>query len=86
MNQGWLDSCLGSTFSVVPMNGASGARGECYLYDGCPPDGQVELCSFIGMDHCWAGGDATGDTAGNACPTYASATELQWSFFKRYAW
>jgi poly(3-hydroxybutyrate) depolymerase len=54
------------------------------VYDGCPADGQVELCTFTGMGHCYAGGAAS---AGQfSCPTYASATDLQWSFFKKYAW
>jgi polyhydroxybutyrate depolymerase len=63
-----------------------GSTGQCYLYDGCPADGQVELCTFNGMGHCWAGGNDTPDAGGSACPTYASATALQWSFFKKYAW
>jgi poly(3-hydroxybutyrate) depolymerase len=63
-----------------------GGAGECLLYDGCPADGQVELCRFDGMDHCWAGGDATGAGGSNACPSYASATELAWTFFEKYAW
>ena len=56
--------------------------GHCDVYDNCPADGQVELCSFDGMGHCWAGG--TPSTFG--CPTYASATQLEWDFFKQYAW
>ncbi len=72
------------TYTTIPNTGSSGA-GQCYLYDGCPADGQVELCTFTAMDHCWAGG-ATAGAAGNSCPTYASATQLQWSFFKQYAW
>nr|HEX4315817.1 PHB depolymerase family esterase [Kofleriaceae bacterium] len=74
-----------ATFQTVPTTGSGGGSGQCIVYDGCPADGQVELCTFDGMDHCWAGG-ATAGAGGNSCPTYASATELEWSFFKQYAW
>jgi polyhydroxybutyrate depolymerase len=74
-----------ATYSTLAVEGDAGGAGQCYLYDGCPADGQVELCAFDGMDHCWAGGDPNG-AGGNACPTYASATELQWNFFKKFAW
>jgi polyhydroxybutyrate depolymerase len=74
-----------STYSTIATNGAGGGTGQCYLYDGCPSDGQVELCTFNGMDHCWAGG-ATKGSGGNSCPKWANATELEWSFFKKYAW
>jgi polyhydroxybutyrate depolymerase len=58
-------------------------NGECIYYDGCPADGQVALCTFTGMAHCWAGGES-----GNifACPAYDAATALEWAFFKQYAW
>jgi poly(3-hydroxybutyrate) depolymerase len=73
-----------NTFTTTPTMGSGGGSGQCYLYDGCPADGQVELCTFTGMGHCWAGGAA--DAAGNSCPTYADATALEWAFFKQYAW
>ncbi len=75
----------GSTYTTVPTNGSSG-DGQCYVYDGCPADGQVELCTFTGMGHCWAGGSNSGQGATFACPTYADATALEWAFFKKYAW
>jgi poly(3-hydroxybutyrate) depolymerase len=74
-----------TTYTTIAANGSGGGSGQCRLYDGCPADGQVELCTFDGMDHCWAGG-ATAGAAGNACPTYANATQLEWDFFKKYAW
>ena len=58
--------------------------GTCYTYDGCPADGQVELCTFTGMGHCWAGGPPSAGVY--ACPPYADATRLEWEFFKQYAW
>jgi poly(3-hydroxybutyrate) depolymerase len=73
-----------STYATVPNQGSGSGTGQCYVYDGCPADGQVELCTFNGMDHCWAGGAADGDSS--SCPTYASATQLEWDFFKKYAW
>jgi polyhydroxybutyrate depolymerase len=58
--------------------------GTCLHYEGCPVGGQVELCTFPGMGHCWAGGAASAGIY--ACPTVASATTLEWEFFKQYAW
>jgi polyhydroxybutyrate depolymerase len=78
-----------STYTTVPMDSDAGGTGQCYVYDGCPADGQVELCTFNGMVHCWAGGTPTDAGPGGgaaACPTYARATALEWSFFKQYAW
>ena len=58
--------------------------GSCEVYDSCPADGQVELCTFPGMGHCWAGGPASAGVF--ACPAHAKATELEWEFFKQHAW
>ncbi len=69
----------GTTFTTVSVE-----NGTCEYYDGCPEGGQVALCFFKGMGHCWAG--APGDAGVFACPTYASATQLEWDFFKKYAW
>jgi polyhydroxybutyrate depolymerase len=55
----------------------------CVRFDGCPAGGQVELCTFAGMGHCWAGGAAS--QGAYSCPTYAKATELEWQFFKDFA-
>ncbi|MDB4954660.1 MAG: hypothetical protein JWO36_2229 [Myxococcales bacterium] len=57
--------------------------GSCEIYDGCPTDGQVEICTFAGMGHCWAGGAGTSLFA---CGGYESATQLEWQFFKDHAW
>jgi polyhydroxybutyrate depolymerase len=59
-------------------------NGTCRVYNNCPKGGQVELCTFTAMGHCWAGGP-TGAGIYN-CPTYADATALEWQFFKQYAW
>lgn len=56
--------------------------GTCVRYDGCPDKRQVELCTFPGMGHCWAGG-AFGIYG---CPERESATTLAWEFFRSYAW
>jgi polyhydroxybutyrate depolymerase len=58
--------------------------GHCDFYQGCPADGQVAFCVFSNMGHCWAGGAADAGVA--SCPAYASATQIQWDFFKMYAW
>jgi polyhydroxybutyrate depolymerase len=75
-----------NTYTTVPETSDAGGSGQCYVYNGCPSGGQVELCTFNGMPHAWAGG-LTGD-AGTllGAPTYPSATRLQWDFFKKYAW
>jgi polyhydroxybutyrate depolymerase len=59
-------------------------NGTCYHYEGCPADAQVELCTFTGMGHCWAGGAASAGIY--SCPGNAKATQLEWQFFKQYAW
>jgi poly(3-hydroxybutyrate) depolymerase len=59
------------------------AGGTCRYYDGCPADGQVALCTFTLMGHCWAGGPLGSIYA---CPGYESATALEWQFFKSHAW
>lgn len=59
-------------------------HGSCDDYLGCPADGQVTVCRFDQMPHCWAGGPASAGVF--ACPTYAKATELAWAFFKAHAW
>ena len=74
------------TFTVITENGVDGGGGQCYLYAGCPSDGQVELCTFTGMGHAWAGGSTVGQAGSFAAPGYASATQLAWDFFKKYAW
>lgn len=68
----------GTTRTNVDVDG-----GTCAYYDGCPADGQVAICTFPGMGHCWAGG-ASGSIY--ACPSYASATALEWAFFEQHAW
>lgn len=75
-----------ATYQTVPTDSDAGGDGQCYVYDGCPADGQVEVCTFTGMVHCWAGGSTAGGSELFACPTYSNATSLQWSFFKQYAW
>lgn len=68
-----------TTFTTRTVQG-----GTCRTWDACPTGGQVELCMFDNMAHCWAGG-ATG--AGIfSCPAYEKATLLEWQFWKTYAW
>lgn len=67
------------TSQIVPVTG-----GRCQVYDDCPEGGQVQLCTFDAMGHCWAGGPASAGIY--ACPDYAAATELEWEFFRTHAW
>jgi polyhydroxybutyrate depolymerase len=67
-----------TTTTTVAVEG-----GTCAYYDGCPAGAQVALCIYPAMGHCWAGGP-TGSIY--ACPSYASATQLQWDFFQQHAW
>jgi polyhydroxybutyrate depolymerase len=71
------NGCAATTTSHAVNNGT------CVLWDGCPAGGQVELCTFNNMGHCWAGGIGV---SLYACNGYESATELEWSFWKQYAW
>jgi polyhydroxybutyrate depolymerase len=76
-----------TTYTKMDVPGTvSGKDGQCYVFDGCPSDGQVELCTFTGMQHCWAGGGTSGDAQMYSCPGYMSATKLEWDFFKAHAW
>jgi polyhydroxybutyrate depolymerase len=72
------NGCAMTTTSKPVMNGT------CEYFDGCPADGQVALCTFAGMGHCWAGGAA--NTGTFSCPGFESATQLEWDFWKQYAW
>jgi polyhydroxybutyrate depolymerase len=68
--------------------------GKCEYYKGCPADAQVALCTFqeppaggeLIVGHGWAGGAKNGEGASFAIAGTASATELGWAFFKKYAW
>lgn len=75
-----------TTYQTVAENGTGGGQGQCYVYDGCPSDGQVELCTFANMQHVWAGSTMCQGCIGGTGATWASATALQWAFFKKYAW
>ncbi len=70
----------GCTLDTTPRTVTGGT---CFHYEGCPIGGQVELCTFDGMGHCWAGGNASAGVY--SCPEKASATQLEWEFFKQYA-
>jgi polyhydroxybutyrate depolymerase len=72
------NGCALTTHDVAVENGT------CKYYDGCPTNGQVAICTLTGMGHCWAGGAA--ESTENGCPGWASATDLEWQFFKKYAW
>jgi polyhydroxybutyrate depolymerase len=74
-----------TTYQTIAENGTGGNGGQCYLYNGCPSDGQVELCTFTNMEHAWAGATSCPGCIGSG-NGYASATQLEWSFFKKYAW
>jgi polyhydroxybutyrate depolymerase len=73
------------TYQTIPKNGSGGMTGQCYLYDGCPEGGQVETCTFNGMAHAWAGAPVCVSCIG-AGTGFASATAIEWEFFKTYAW
>jgi polyhydroxybutyrate depolymerase len=57
--------------------------GACEYSRGCSPDGQVALCLFDQLGPSWAGGFGQD---GNANPSFESAAELTWQFFKQHAW
>ncbi len=78
--QQWIakNGCA-TTADVTPVT-----NGSCSTYQNCPTDGQVVYCKFTGLGHAWAGGAADGGIFSN--PNFASATQLEWAFFKKYAW
>jgi polyhydroxybutyrate depolymerase len=73
-----------ATYTTMPANGPSG-NGQCYIYDGCPTDGQVQACIFTDLPHAWAGAPVCESCIGDGVG-WASATQLEWAFFKKYAW
>jgi polyhydroxybutyrate depolymerase len=79
------NGCQNTYQTIAEMGPTAGKDGNCYLYDGCPPDGQVALCTFAGMPHAWAGAASCPGCIGSGAG-YTSATQLEWDFFKKYAW
>jgi poly(3-hydroxybutyrate) depolymerase len=83
------NGCMSAAPEVMEVMG-----GRCEYYKGCPADGQVALCTFqeppgsgaLIAGHAWSGGSQAGEGASFAIPQTASATELGWAFFKKYAW
>jgi polyhydroxybutyrate depolymerase len=57
--------------------------GVCERNRNCPAGAQVEMCSFQGMSHGWAGSDATeyGGIYGGGSE-YEDAARLAWRFFQ----
>lgn len=74
-----------ATYTSIPETGTGGNNGQCYLYDGCPPGGQVELCTFPTLSHAWAGAPVCAGCIGSGVG-FPSATRLEWDFFRKYAW
>jgi poly(3-hydroxybutyrate) depolymerase len=70
--------------------------GKCEYYRECPADGQVAFCSYelpaggggeLVEGHAWSGGAQDVPSGGSfAIPGTASATDLTWAFWKKYAW
>lgn len=58
--------------------------GSCEYYKSCPEHAQVALCHFVGLEHKWAGGNDPSYWYGD--PDRASAAELAWAFWHKYAW
>jgi poly(3-hydroxybutyrate) depolymerase len=73
------------TYTAIPVTGTGGNDGQCFLYDGCPEGGQVELCTFPALPHAWAGAPVCAGCIGSGVG-FPSATQLEWDFFKKYAW
>jgi polyhydroxybutyrate depolymerase len=79
------NGCQNTYKTVTEMGSTMGNNGQCYIYDGCPADGQVEACTFTNMPHAWAGAAMCPGCIGTGAG-YADATQLEWDFFKKYAW
>lgn len=74
-----------ATYQTIPQTGSNGLNGTCLLYDGCPPDGQVEVCIMQGLGHAWSGAPVCASCIGSGAG-WPSATRIEWEFFKTYAW
>jgi poly(3-hydroxybutyrate) depolymerase len=74
-----------ATFTKIPETGSGTMNGQCLLYDGCPADGQVEVCIMSGLAHAWSGAPVCAGCIGSGAG-YPSATHIEWEFFKKYAW
>jgi len=74
-----------ATYTKIAETGSTGMNGQCLLYDGCPSDGQVEVCIMNGLSHAWSGAPVCAGCIGSGAG-YPSATHIEWDFFKRYAW
>ncbi len=48
-------------------------------------DNGADVCG-LGNVVRWAGGSNTGTGGTFAFPTYADTTQLEWAFWKKYAW
>ncbi len=79
------NGCQATYKTIMEPGTTMGNNGQCYLYDGCPADGQVELCTFTNLPHAWAGAPTCPGCIGSGAG-FASATQLEWDFFKKYAW
>ncbi|HLK38819.1 MAG TPA: PHB depolymerase family esterase [Polyangiaceae bacterium] len=79
------NGCKTTYQTIAEMGTTSGDNGQCYLYDGCPAGAQVELCTFTNLQHAWAGAPTCQGCIGSGTG-YPSATQLEWAFFKKYAW
>jgi poly(3-hydroxybutyrate) depolymerase len=88
----WVDrnGCTKTGPDVVPVKG-----GKCEYYKNCMPSAQVAFCSFdppsfsddgLPSGHGWSGGAKEGGESFAAISNSESATELGWTFFKKYAW
>ena len=53
----------------------------CRAYDGCEPNGDIELCVIAGGEHDWPGGDALGGPCSGPPTTDLVANDAIWDFF-----
>ncbi len=60
------------------VDGEAISGGVCERNRDCPPGAQVEMCSFEGMGHGWAGSD---DLLYGGGSQYQDAARLAWRFF-----
>jgi polyhydroxybutyrate depolymerase len=54
----------------------------CETWDGCPDGGEVALCTFEGVAHCWPGQPFCPD---GASTEDAHVNALMWEFFQEHA-
>jgi poly(3-hydroxybutyrate) depolymerase len=59
----------------------------CDVHETCEGGSEVGLCTLVGMDHCWPGGEPPRVLCEAFVGTYSvdiNANDYMWEFFSRH--